>query len=109
MKTTVEWLDAVKARLSLPSDYALAKELGVTRHAVSGWRNGHKTFNEEMCLQIAEILDVSPFEVLATVKIEWIKDADRRAVWTRALEKFSEGFRTLVLRANARQATFCRV
>lgn len=109
MKTTVEWLDAVKARLSLPSDYALAKELGVTRHAVSGWRNGHKTFNEEMCLQIAEILDVSPFEVLATVKIEWIKDADRRAVWTRALEKFSEGFRTLVLRANACGAWFPQV
>ncbi|CAI8692867.1 MULTISPECIES: helix-turn-helix domain-containing protein [Burkholderia] len=109
MKTTGEWLDALKERLNLPSDYALAKELGVTRQAVSSWRNGHKTFTEEMCLQIAEKLDVSPFEVLATVKIEWIKDADRRAVWTRALEKFSEGFRTLVLRANACGAWFPQV
>ncbi|KVD37924.1 helix-turn-helix domain-containing protein [Burkholderia ubonensis] len=101
MKTTIDWLDAVKARLDLPSDYAAAKVLGVTRQAVSSWRNGHQPLPEEMCLKMAEILDVSPFEVLATVKIERIRDEERRAVWTRALEKFSEGFRTLVLRANA--------
>ncbi|KVC55115.1 hypothetical protein WT10_32615 [Burkholderia stagnalis] len=101
MKTTVEWLDAVKARLDLPSDYAAAKILGVTRQAASGWRNGRQTFDDEVCLRVAEILELDPFEVLATVKIERIKDAERRAVWTRALEKFSAGFRTLVLRANA--------
>ena len=101
MKTTIEWLDAVKARLDLPSDYAAAKVLGVTRQSTSGWRNGRQTFDDEVCLRVAEILEVDPFEVLANIKIERIKDEERRAVWTRALEKFSEGFRTLVLRANA--------
>ncbi|MDN7873833.1 MULTISPECIES: helix-turn-helix domain-containing protein [Burkholderia cepacia complex] len=109
MKTTIEWLDAVKARLDLPSDYAAAKVLGVTRQRVSAWRNGRQTFEDEVCLQVAEILGIDPFEVLANVKIERSTDEARRAVWTRALEKFSEGFRTLVLRANARQTTFCRV
>lgn len=101
MKTTIEWLDAVKARLDLPSDYAAAKVLGVTRQSASGWLNGRQTFDDEVCLRVAEILEVDPFEVLANIKIERIKDEERRAVWTRALEKFSEGFRTLVLRANA--------
>ncbi|KVA74089.1 hypothetical protein WM36_17230 [Burkholderia ubonensis] len=101
MKTTSEWLDAVKARLDLPSDYALAKALDVSRQAISLWRNGHQPLPDEACLKVAEMLDVNPFEVMATVKLERIKDEERRAVWTRALEKFSEGFRTLVLRANA--------
>ncbi|MBR8358347.1 helix-turn-helix domain-containing protein [Burkholderia vietnamiensis] len=109
MKTTIEWLDAVKARLDLPSDYAAAKVLCVTRSAVSGYRNGRATLDDEVCLRVAEILEVDPFEVLATVKIERIKDEERRAVWARALEKFSRGFRTLVLRANACGAWASRV
>ncbi|WP_250479133.1 MULTISPECIES: helix-turn-helix transcriptional regulator [unclassified Caballeronia] len=101
MKTTVQWLDAVKARLDLPSDYAAAKILCVTRQSASGWRNGRQTFDDEVCLRVAEILDVNPFEVMASVRIERIKEDDRRSLWEHALEKFSAGFRTLVLRANA--------
>lgn len=44
MKTTVEFLDAVKARRDLPSDYAAAKVLGVTRAAVSRYRLGQGFF-----------------------------------------------------------------
>ncbi|KVD05453.1 helix-turn-helix domain-containing protein [Burkholderia ubonensis] len=101
MKTSAEWLDAVKARLDLPSDYAAAKILQVTRQTVSGYRVGRATLDDEVCLRVAEILGLNPFEVMASVRIERIKDDERRSLWEHALEKFSAGFRTLVLRANA--------
>jgi predicted transcriptional regulator len=101
MKTSADWLDAVKVRLDLPSDYAAAKVLKVTRQTVSGYRVGRATLDDEVCLRVAEILDVNPFEVIASVRIERIKDDERRSLWTNALEKFSEGFMALVLRANA--------
>ncbi|WP_321921049.1 helix-turn-helix domain-containing protein [Burkholderia sp. BCC1998] len=101
MKTTVQWLDAVKARLDLPSDYAAAKALGVTRSAVSAYRNGRSVFDEKTCIRAAELLGIDPLEVIASARVESAKDPLTRSVWTHALEIFSEGFRTLVLRANA--------
>lgn len=109
MKTTVQWLDAVKARLDLPSDYAAAKALNVTRSAVSKYRLGRSVFDEKTCIRVAEILGVDPLEVIASARVESAKDAQTRNVWTHALEVFSSGFRTLVLRANACGAWASRV
>jgi transcriptional regulator with XRE-family HTH domain len=109
MHTTVELLDAVKSRLGLSSDYAAAKALGVTRQRVSAWRNGRQTFEDEVCLRVAEILEVDPFPVMASVRIERIEEDERRSLWLNALEKFSKGFRSLVLLANARGAYVSRV
>ncbi|WP_233869313.1 hypothetical protein [Paraburkholderia adhaesiva] len=109
MKTTVQWLDEVKDCLGIASDYAAAKALHVTRASVSGWRTGRCTFDNEVCLRVAEILNANPFEVLATVNIERIKDEERRDLWANALERISVGFRQLALLANARQDWFLRV
>ena len=105
MKTTVEWLDAVKARLDLPSDYAAAKALGVTRSAISGYRTGRSVFDEKTAIRAAEILGVDPFEVIACAHAESSRDERTKAIWTHALENFSiglaRGFRALAQRANA--------
>jgi len=101
MKTTIEWLDAVKAALDLPSDYAAAKVLGVTRSTVSAYRNGKSTFDEDTCFRVAEILGVRAFEVVAATHAERARDDRHRDFWMDALEKFSKGFRWLALPANA--------
>ncbi|CAD9228386.1 Helix-turn-helix protein [Burkholderia cenocepacia] len=109
MKTTIEWLDALKAHLDLPSDYAAAKLLGVTRSAVSHYRTGRTTFDDSTAIRVAELLGVDPAEVFASMQYERAKSDEARAVWASLLEKFSAGFRTLVLHANARQTRLCRV
>ncbi|WP_269501328.1 helix-turn-helix domain-containing protein [Burkholderia sp. IMCC1007] len=109
MKTTAEWLDALKARLDLPSDYAAAKVLGVTRSAVSAYRNGRATFDDDVAFHVAEILEVNPLEVIVSSRAERAKSEDQRDQWERRWEKFSRNFRSLVLPANARQTTICRV
>ena len=101
MKTTVEWLDALKAQLDIPSDYAAAKVLGLTRSAVSHYRTGRTSFDDVTAVRVADLLGVDPAEVLASVQYERAKTDEVREAWASLLEKFSEGFRTLVLRANA--------
>ncbi|MBU9320385.1 hypothetical protein KTE24_06900 [Burkholderia gladioli] len=109
MKTTVDYLDAVKAKLDLPSDYAAAKHLRVTRASVSRYRLGEGAFDDTTALRVAEILGVDPLEVIASANAERARDDETRQLWVRTLEKISTGFRTLVLLANARQTTVCRV
>ncbi|KFX61032.1 helix-turn-helix domain-containing protein [Paraburkholderia fungorum] len=101
MKTTVEYLDALREKLHLPSDYAAAKVLGVTPSTVSKYRLGRSVFDEKVAIQAAELIGIDPLEVISACKAESASDDHIRAVWTGAWEKFSVGFRSLVLRANA--------
>lgn len=103
MRTTVEYLDAVKARLDLPSDYAIAKVLGITRAAVSRYRNGHGVFDDEVCFAVAEILDINPLEVIVAAQSERAKNDDSKAKWESYWENFSANFRSPVFPADARQ------
>ncbi|WP_246791777.1 DUF3693 domain-containing protein [Burkholderia perseverans] len=87
MKTTVDYLDAIKARLDLPSDYAVAKALHLTRAAVSKQRLGHSAFDETTALRVADILGLDPMEVIASAHIERARDEETRRLWERALGK----------------------
>jgi transcriptional regulator with XRE-family HTH domain len=81
MKTTGEYLDAVKAKLDLPSDYATAKALGVTPSAVSKYRLGRSQPDDLVCARIAEILVIEPMEVIAATHFERSSDERARKLW----------------------------
>jgi predicted transcriptional regulator len=81
VKTTVQYLDAVRKRLDLPSDYAAAKSLGVTRAAVSKYRLGLSTFDDTTSVRVAEILGIDAMEVIAASNFERAKDDSVRALW----------------------------
>ncbi|RQQ65558.1 DUF3693 domain-containing protein [Burkholderia stagnalis] len=87
MKTTIQYLDALKKRYDLPSDYAAAKVLGVTRAAVSRYRNGLSVFDEATAIRTADLLDLDPLEVIAACKAESATDARARRVWENAWGK----------------------
>lgn len=87
MKRTVEYLDALKKRLDLPSDYAAAKVLGVTRQAVSKYRNGISVFDENTAIRAAELLGLDPLEVISACKAESAPDLHIRRVWENAWGK----------------------
>ncbi|MBB5469201.1 transcriptional regulator with XRE-family HTH domain [Paraburkholderia sp. CI2] len=91
MKTTVEWVDDVKARLDLPSDYAAAKALGVTRSTVSKYRTGQSVFQDATAIRAAEILGIHPFEIIAATRAERSQDERAKAIWRNALRLFSCG------------------
>jgi hypothetical protein len=99
MKTTVQYLDAVKRRLDLPSDYAIAKALGLTRAAVSKQRNGDSSFDDLTAVRVAEILGLDPMEVIAACNAERARDDDARRVWERLWGKATGAAVTTALAA----------
>jgi hypothetical protein len=83
MKTT-QYLDAVKKKLGIESDYALAPRLGLTRFGVSKLRNGISAMGTTTAAKIAEILEIDPMKVIADAELERGSDD---ALWTRIAQR----------------------
>jgi transcriptional regulator with XRE-family HTH domain len=101
---TVDYLDAVKTRHRLPSDYALAKRLGVAPANISSYRSGRRIIDDDMALAIALELAINPLQVIATANAERAKTPEQRARWSGVMEKFSVSFLNLISVCTPRQA-----
>lgn len=87
MNTTVQLLDAVKAKCELASDYALAKELELPCQSISQYRKEKNSFGDDTAIRVAEILELEPASVLAAVYAERAKTEKAKAVWKNVCEK----------------------
>lgn len=87
MKTTIEFLDAVKAKTGAPSDYAAAKLLGITRSQVSKYRTGQDYIGDKTAITIAKILNTDPGIIVSAVHAERAKDEAEKAVWKDIFER----------------------
>ncbi len=58
------YLEALKVRYRLPSDYALAKKLGIAQPEANLLRRGLKVPKPELCIKIANLLEKNPVELL---------------------------------------------
>ncbi|WP_228892532.1 DUF3693 domain-containing protein [Pseudoduganella aquatica] len=94
---TPEYLDLVRERLQLPSDYALQKPLNVSKSQLSAYRTGKEPMSDAMALRVAEILGVNPGAILLDMHIERSKTPELRAVWSGLLDKLSASFTDLLL------------
>jgi transcriptional regulator with XRE-family HTH domain len=93
MKTTLEYLDAVREKLNIPSDYATAKALGVTRSGVSRWRTGSGVPDTMVCVRMAEILEIEPLEIIAATEHARANDEPAREFWQSVWEKSGGAYR----------------
>ena len=103
MKTTAEYLDEVKTKLHLPSDYALAKYWHVSKQDISQYRSGKRTLGEERAIEVARIIGIDPAFTLISSYAERAKSDEAKIVWANLLEKISEGFKLLMLLSGPRQ------
>jgi|SRR6476469_1000380 len=97
MKTTIEFLDSVKEKLGIDSDYALAKRLGFSLSTVSNYRTGRRVLDDDAALVIAGALDIHPFVVIANANAERAKTPEQRERWSGVMEKFSASFNAILL------------
>ena len=81
MRTVADLLDKCRETCSLASDNALAKKLGVTRQAVSGWRRGNSQPDTVSCDKIAEICAIPLQRVLGIVGEARAIGREEKAVW----------------------------
>jgi len=100
---TVEYLDAVKARLELPSDYQLAKVLGVTTQSITQYRSGRSALGIETAMKAGEILRVDGHKIYADGQIERAKNSAQSDFWREISEKFSASFKALLPGCGPRQ------
>jgi len=87
METTLQFLEAVKARHGLPSDYALAKKLGLSPQAISMQKKRSGTMDDSTALRVAELLEIDAGIVLAAVHRERAKTESEKAAWKAIIEK----------------------
>jgi transcriptional regulator with XRE-family HTH domain len=85
---TIEYLDAIQAKYSLPSDYAISKMLGITRAAVSHYRSGENYLNDAVAKKAASLLGVHPGIVLLDMYAERTNCDETRSIW----EEVQRGF-----------------
>lgn len=79
MSTTVDLLEMLKARHSIPSDYKLAKYLGVTHQTVYKWKNG-LVMSSPKALALAEELGLDLDAVYLSLLLDKAKDERERKV-----------------------------
>ena len=81
MHAPAEFLDSIRARHQLPSDYACAQLLGVSRQVVSRWRNGHGGMSDDHAARVAQLLELDVGHVLARLYAERATSDAARSVW----------------------------
>ena len=84
--TTIQLLDKLKKAYDIPSDYAVAKFLGVKQQTVSHWRRGRSAFDDEIALKVADLLELDRGQVLAWMHAERCKNPDARRAFLKLAE-----------------------
>lgn len=87
---SIDYLDAVKAKLGIRSDYAIAPRLGLTKQAVSALRRG-VTMGNTTAARVAELLELDPLGVIADIELERAKTAEARSVWEKIAKRVAAG------------------
>lgn len=102
MKTTVEYLDAVKRARGITSNYALAKELELSETGIGNLYKGHNAMSIETAIKVAKILGIDSHIIYGDGQVEHAKTPTAKAFWIGISEKFSVSFKSLLSGAGPR-------
>lgn len=82
-----EWIEKIKEKHGLPSDYAAAKLLDIPTNQVSNYKsNRAPTMNDETALKVAILLDIAPLTVLSDQHGERAKTPEAKKEWKKIFE-----------------------
>lgn len=91
--TSLEVIEALRAKTGATSDAAVARLLGVSHVTVVHWRAGRCAMSPEVAVRAAELLGVDPGPLLLRRFAEMEKDAAARAIIVRMADKLQRGVR----------------
>lgn len=97
MNSPAEFLDALRSRYGLRSDYQVSKLLGVSASYVSKYRHGRVGFSDELAAKVAELLDLDPGYVLARLYEERAQSDEGRNVWRELARRLAPATVALLL------------
>jgi transcriptional regulator with XRE-family HTH domain len=79
--STVDYLDAIRAKLEIHNDSALARALGVSRQTISSYRLKSVSMDDDVAARAAELLGVQPGTVLLDMYTERTRDPRIKSIW----------------------------
>lgn len=99
MRTSLQYLEAVRTRCGLTSDYQLAKLLELTPQQISRYRRLGDVLSDYTAVKVARLLELEPLEVIAQINAERAARAKRteeQRFWEK-LAKTAAGVAAVVL------------
>lgn len=78
---SIDYLDAVKKKLAISSNYALSKALEIERQMVNAYYRGERVPDAYACTRIAVLLEIDPALVIAEIQAENEKNEKKRQFW----------------------------
>ena len=81
MKTTADYLDALRAHFNAPSDYALEKHTGWKRQYISRYRRNRISFDDTTAEKVARWLSVPLARVLIDMNAQRAKSERVKRAW----------------------------
>jgi transcriptional regulator with XRE-family HTH domain len=95
VQKSINYLDRAKEKLGIKADNEFAGLIGVTRAAISKWRNGKGVMDDYAAAKIAEILGIQEMEVIAAANVERDNDPNRQEFWEKHYKRlggYAAGF-----------------
>ncbi|MGA3702864.1 Cro/Cl family transcriptional regulator [Ralstonia nicotianae] len=77
-----KYLDAVIERHGLKNDKALAEKMGLVHSAISHYRTGRRTMDNEVCLRVAQLLEMeNPLPIIMAADMDRAERAGQHSLW----------------------------
>ncbi len=87
--TIEELLNQAKSRANLPTDYALAKVLGIERQIISQWKKGNRHPSNEEAVKLATLAGLDEMRVIAEIELQTAKNEKKKEFWKHYIESRS--------------------
>lgn len=81
-----ELIEQAKTRANLPSDYALAKVIGIDRSIVSAWKKGKKHPSTDEAVKLATLAGIEDMQVIAEIEMRTANSEKKKEFWKSYLE-----------------------
>lgn len=101
MSNTIKYLDAAMKKLKLPSDNALALNLGISRSSISEYRKGSSRMDNYTATRLAQVLEVPAMLLIAETNLEREKDARKQMFWLNLIDETKRAATEAAERAEA--------
>lgn len=85
--TVSQVLDRIKEKHQLKSDYALAKQTGISEQVLAHWRRGRSYPDECSCVRLAQHVDLDVDVFIAACNAARSRDPVAREAWERIAQR----------------------
>jgi transcriptional regulator with XRE-family HTH domain len=83
MKTAANYIDDIKVKLGVDSDYAVAAKIGISRSSISAVRHKGMNFDGKTAIKVANLLDIDPALVIIDMHHARAKDPEEASILQR--------------------------